>query len=94
MRRARKDESHTMNHTNGILRNDESGFDELAGSAGRKVVSLHVAPAGDVSMTALPSAQVVPGRGIGGDRYYLRRGRDAAYDQRTCDVTLIEQKTI
>jgi MOSC domain-containing protein YiiM len=29
-----------------------------------------------------------------GDRYYLRRGRDTAYDQLTCDVTLVEQETI
>lgn len=58
------------------------------------VVSLHVAPAGDVPMIARLSAQLVPGRGIVGDRYYLRRGRDAAYDQLTCDVTLIEQETI
>ncbi|HLI05782.1 MAG TPA: hypothetical protein VKV40_04370 [Ktedonobacteraceae bacterium] len=45
-------------------------------------------------MTALPSAHLVPGRGIVGDRYYLRRGRDVVYDQLTCDVTLIEQETI
>jgi MOSC domain-containing protein YiiM len=33
-------------------------------------------------------------RGMVGDRYYLRRGRDAAYDQVICDVTLVEQETI
>ena len=83
-----------MNQTNGILRDYESGSDELAGSAGGTVVSLHVAPAGDMPMIALLSAQVVPERGMVGDRYYLRRGRDAAYDRLTCDVTLIEQETI
>jgi MOSC domain-containing protein YiiM len=83
-----------MNQTNGMLRDDESGSDELAASAAGTVVSLHVAPAKDVPMTALFSVQVVPGRGMVGDRYYQRRGRDAAYDQLTCDVTLIEQETI
>ncbi len=45
-------------------------------------------------MISLPQAKVVPGRGMVGDRYYLRRGRDATYDQETCDVTLVEQETI
>ena len=84
----------TMNQTNDMLREDESGSGEQARSAGGTVVSLHIAPSADVPMTALPSALVVPGRGMVGDRYYLRRGRDAAYDQLTCDVTLIEQETI
>lgn len=83
-----------MNQTHDILKDDESGSDEQSRPAGGTVISLHIAPAGDVPMTALLSTQVVPGRGIVGDRYYLRRGRDAAYDQRTCDVTLIEQETI
>lgn len=83
-----------MNQTNDVLRDDESVPDEQVRSAEGTVVSLHVAPAGDVPMTALLSARVVPGRGMVGDRYYLRRGRDAAYDQLTCDVTLIEQETI
>ena len=78
-----------MNWTNDSVRDDERSR-HVAGT----VASLHIAPAGDVPMTALPMAQVVAGRGIVGDRYYLRRGRDAAYDQLTCDVTLIEQETI
>ena len=46
-------------------------------------------------MTALAMAHLVPGRGIEGDRFYLRRGiGDAAYDRFTCDVTLIEEETI
>lgn len=83
-----------MNQTNDVLRDDESGSEEQSRSAGGTVVSLHVAPSADVPMTALLSARVVPGRGMVGDRYYLRRGRDAAYDQVTCDVTLVEQETI
>ena len=83
-----------MNQTNDVLRDDESGFEEQSRSAGGTVVSLHVAPSADVPMTALLSAHMVPGRGMVGDRYYLRRGRDAAYDQVTCDITLVEQETI
>jgi hypothetical protein len=94
MKRGTKEEKRTMNQTNDVLRDDESGSDEHSRSAGGTVVSLHVAPSADVPMTALLSAHLVPGRGMVGDRYYLRRGRDAAYDQLTCDVTLIEQETI
>jgi MOSC domain-containing protein YiiM len=83
-----------MNQTNDVLIDDESGSDEQSKSAGGTVVSLHVALSADVPMTALLSAHVVPGRGMVGDRYYLRRGKDAAYDQLTCDVTLVEQETI
>jgi hypothetical protein len=83
-----------MNQTNDVLRDDESEPDEQARSAGGTVVSLHVALSADVPMTALLSARVVPGRGMVGDRYYLRRGRDAKYDELTCDVTLVEQETI
>ena len=46
-------------------------------------------------MTSLSVAHLVPGRGIKGDRFYLRRGiGNTAYDQFTCDVTLIEEETI
>ncbi len=83
-----------MNETNDVLRDDESRPDEQSKSAGGTVVSLHVALSADVPMTVLLSAPVVPGRGMVGDRYYLRRGRDAAYDELTCDVTLVEQETI
>ena len=83
-----------MNQTNDVLIDDEIESDEQSRSVGGTVVSLHVALSADVPMTALLSARVVPGRGMVGDRYYLRRGRDAAYDQMTCDVTLVEQETI
>jgi MOSC domain-containing protein YiiM len=82
------------NQTNDASVHEKSGLDEQVTSAKGTVVSLHIAPSADVPMTALPSAQVVPGRGMVGDRYYLRRGRDTAYDELTCDVTLVEQETI
>jgi hypothetical protein len=59
------------------------------------VVSLHISPSAHVPMTALAMAHVVPGRGIEGDRFYLRRGiGNSEYDRFTCDVTLIEEETI
>jgi hypothetical protein len=58
------------------------------------VASLHLAPDAYVPMTTLTSAQFKPGRGMVGDRFYLRRGTDAASDQTSCDVTLIEQEAI
>jgi MOSC domain-containing protein YiiM len=58
------------------------------------VLSLHIAPEAHVPMTSLTSAHLVPGRGIVGDRFYLRRGKDATYDRFTCDVTLVEEETI
>jgi hypothetical protein len=59
------------------------------------VVSLHISPSAHTPMTALSMAHLVPGRGIKGDRFYLRRGiGNAAYDQFTCDITLIEEETI
>lgn len=83
-----------MSQTNDALEDDKSRPAGQVRSAEGTVVSLHIAPSADVPMTALLSAHVVPGRGMVGDRYYLRRGRDAAYDQLTCDVTLVEQETI
>jgi MOSC domain-containing protein YiiM len=59
------------------------------------VVSLHISSSADTPMTALTVAHVVPGRGIEGDRFYLRRGiGNTEYDRFTCDVTLIEEETI
>jgi hypothetical protein len=59
------------------------------------VISLHISPSAHVPMAALAMAHLVPGRGIEGDRYYLRRGiGNTEYDRFTCDVTLIEEETI
>jgi MOSC domain-containing protein YiiM len=83
-----------MNQTNNALDNDESKRNRQTKPTGGIVVSLYVASSADVPMIALLSARVVPGRGMVGDRYYLRRGTDPAYDESTCDVTLVEQETI
>jgi MOSC domain-containing protein YiiM len=56
------------------------------------VVALYIARAAGAPMLALPTAHVVPGRGIVGDRFYARRGSDAHAGQ--SDVTLVEQEAL
>jgi len=75
---------------------EEGSTDNQSGHATEgSVVSLHISPSAHVPMTALDAAHLVPGRGIEGDRYYLRRGiGNTEYDRFTCDVTLIEEETI
>lgn len=58
------------------------------------VVSLHIATASHVPMCAISSAHLVPGRGIEGDRFYAARGKDPAFDEATCDVTLVEAEAL
>jgi MOSC domain-containing protein YiiM len=58
------------------------------------VASLYLAPAAHVPMVSLTSAHLIPGRGVVGDRFYLRRGTDAKASQASCDVTLIEYEAI
>lgn len=58
------------------------------------VASLHLAPTVHVPMVPPTSAHLIPGRGVVGDRFYLRRGTDAIADQASCDVTLIEYEAI
>src|SRR5262249_26420343 len=59
------------------------------------VVSLHIAPAASVKMVTVPEVRAVPGRGLGGDRYFLGTG---FYSQRPSqggrEVTLIEIETV
>jgi MOSC domain-containing protein YiiM len=56
------------------------------------VVALYIARAAGAPMLALPTAHVVPGRGIVGDRFYARRSSDAHTGQ--SDVTLVEQEAL
>lgn len=58
------------------------------------VASLHLAPAGRVPMVPLTFAHLIPGRGVVGDRFYLRRGTGTVSDQTSCDVTLIEYEAL
>ena len=51
------------------------------------VVALYIARAAGAPMLSLPTAHVVPGRGIVGDRFYVRRRSDARDGQ--SDVTLV-----
>jgi MOSC domain-containing protein YiiM len=83
-----------MNQTNNAQIDEVGTHDEQELPIKGTVLSLHIAPEAHVPMTSLSSAHLVPGRGIVGDRFYLRRGSDATYDQFTCDVTLVEEETI
>jgi MOSC domain-containing protein YiiM len=57
-----------------------------------RVVALYIARAAGAPMLALPTAHLVPARGIVGDRFYARRGNDAHAGQ--SDVTLVEQEAL
>jgi hypothetical protein len=84
-----------MNQMNNVSFEDGSTKNMPENAIAGSVVSLHISPSAHTPMTALSVAHLVPGRGIEGDRFYLRRGiGDAAYDQFSCDVTLIEEETI
>jgi hypothetical protein len=83
-----------MNQTNNAHIDEDGTREEQELPTKGTVLSLHITPAAHVPMTSLSSAHLVPGRGIVGDRFYLRRGRDATYDRFTCDITLVEEKTI
>lgn len=83
-----------MNQTNNAHIDEDGTRDEQELPTKGTVLSLHIAPAAHVPMTSLSSAHLVPGRGIVGDRFYLRRGRDTTNDRFTCDVTFIEEETI
>jgi MOSC domain-containing protein YiiM len=80
-------------HSRSFPHQDEMAKPEAPHPQGT-VASLHLAPAAHVPMTMLTSAQLIPGRGIVGDRFYQRRGADAVSDQTSCDVTLIEYEAI
>ena len=84
-----------MNQMDTVSFEEGSTKNQLGKATEGSVVSVHISPSAHVPMTALSVAHLVPGRGIEGDRFYLRRGiGDAGYDQFTCDVTLIEEETI
>jgi MOSC domain-containing protein YiiM len=83
-----------MNQKNYAHTDEDGTRDEQEFPTKGTVLSLYIAPKAHVPMTSLSSAHLVPGRGIVGDRFYLRRGSDATYDQFTCDVTLVEEETI
>jgi hypothetical protein len=84
-----------MDHIKDVSFEEESIKNQPGKATEGSVVSLHISPSAHIPMTALSMAHLVPGRGIEGDRFYLRRGiGNAAYDQFSCDVTLIEEETI
>lgn len=58
------------------------------------IVSLHIAPTAHAPMRALPTAHLVPGRGIEGDRFYAMHETQSSHDRETCEVTLVEEEAI
>ncbi len=58
-----------------------------------KLLSIHIAPEASYEMEALEEAELVAGRGIVGDRYYLGRGTYSPKPD--CrEITLIEQEAL
>src|SRR6266540_4036703 len=59
-----------------------------------RVISLHVAPAAAAPMTSVDSVRAVAGRGLEGDRYFLRTGTFSRAEADDHEITLIEMEAI
>ncbi|HEY3169924.1 MAG TPA: MOSC domain-containing protein [Thermoanaerobaculia bacterium] len=59
-----------------------------------RVISIHVAPSAGAPMRSVDSARAVPGRGIEGDRYFLRAGTYSRTDGPDREITLVETEAI
>ncbi|HEX9286924.1 MAG TPA: MOSC domain-containing protein [Thermoanaerobaculia bacterium] len=59
-----------------------------------RVISLHVAPAAAAPMTSVDSVRAVAGRGLEGDRYFLRTGTFSRTEADDHEITLIEMEAI
>jgi MOSC domain-containing protein YiiM len=58
------------------------------------VVSIHVAPSATKPTVALTEANAIPGKGLEGDRYYLREGTFSKKPGGGREVTLIESEAL
>lgn len=58
------------------------------------VVSLHVADAASAPMKSVDEVRAWPGRGLEGDRYFLRVGTYSAKDGADREITLIETEAL
>ena len=58
------------------------------------IVSIHVAAAAGSPMTAVEEVRALPGRGLEGDRYFLRTGTYSAREGADREITLIETEAI
>lgn len=61
--------------------------------AGR-VVSLHVADAAGAPMKSVEEVRAWPGRGLEGDRYFLKAGTYSARDGADREITLVETEAL
>jgi MOSC domain-containing protein YiiM len=59
-----------------------------------QVVSLHVAPVAGAPMQRVDSVRAVAGRGIEGDRYFLKTGTYSRKDGSDREITLIETEAL
>ncbi len=59
-----------------------------------RVVSIHIAPAAGARMASVDSVRAVPGRGLEGDRYFLRIGTYSRHPGAGREITLIEAEAI
>jgi MOSC domain-containing protein YiiM len=59
-----------------------------------QVVSLHVADAASAPMKSVDEVRARPGRGLEGDRYFLRAGTYSAKDGADREITLIETEAL
>jgi MOSC domain-containing protein YiiM len=59
-----------------------------------RVISLHVAPAAGAPMSSVDAVHAVPGRGLEGDRYFLRVGTYSRKNGPDREITLIEMEAI
>jgi MOSC domain-containing protein YiiM len=58
------------------------------------VVSIHVAAAAGSPMKAVDEVRALPGRGLEGDRYFLRTGTYSGKNGADREITLIEEEAI
>jgi len=59
-----------------------------------RVVSLHVADAASAPMKSVEDVRAWPGRGLEGDRYFLKAGTYSARDGADREITLVETEAL
>jgi MOSC domain-containing protein YiiM len=59
-----------------------------------EVVSIHIAPDEGESVVAVPRVRAVEGRGLEGDRYFVKSGKMSRRDDPGREVTLIEAEAL
>jgi MOSC domain-containing protein YiiM len=63
-------------------------------AAGAQVVAIHVTPDAEGPMKSVEAVRAVPGKGLEGDRYFLKTGTYSKKDGPDRQVTLIETEAV